>query len=120
MGERLATRTWPKRLQSGELTVAVVSSRWLNELSFLRSTLVEQINQAFSHVIVRSIRLVVGLVQETLPPRGAVPTPAPPVSSETATELELVANEAVPPLPDSTLRSAIVSARKAQLLAGLK
>ena len=47
VGERIAPRTLPQSLRDGLLTVAVVNSTWLNELSFMRAQLVQQINSFF-------------------------------------------------------------------------
>jgi len=44
IGKRVASRTWPSRIDAGVLFVRVSNSAWLQELSFLKDELVERIN----------------------------------------------------------------------------
>jgi len=65
VGERVARRTWPDGLRDGVLWVRVANSAWLQELSFLRSAMVERANELVgAPPLVREVRLHVGARKE--------------------------------------------------------
>jgi hypothetical protein len=73
VGHKLATRTQPIRVVDGVLTLRVASSAWLNELTFLRDTLLKQLNERLASAEgregravpkLRGLRLVVGRLGE--------------------------------------------------------
>ncbi|MCA9671762.1 MAG: DUF721 domain-containing protein [Myxococcales bacterium] len=88
VGDRIASRARPTRVDRGRLTVSVANSAWLNELTFLKDGLAEKLNQALgaqskvsssdssSDNPIREIRLVIGRVNWR--PRPAPKPPAPP------------------------------------------
>ncbi len=61
VGERIAARTWPDGLRSGVLWVRVANSAWLQELSFLRQTMVQRANELVGEPpLVQDVRLHIG------------------------------------------------------------
>ena len=61
VGERIAERAWPDRLEHGILSVRVANSAWLNELSFLKAALLKQIGDALGDSsLVTELRLSLG------------------------------------------------------------
>jgi len=61
VGERVARRTWPDGLREGILWVRVANSAWMQELTFLRPTMIERANALVGHPpLVRDVRLHVG------------------------------------------------------------
>lgn len=82
VGDRIAAKTLPQTLRDGLLTVAVANSTWLNELSFMRGSLVQRINAYLAGGVtkrVSGIRLVAGSVTKPSPPPWAADRPeAPP------------------------------------------
>ena len=61
VGEQLAQRTFPDGLERGLLWVRVANSSWLHELSFLRESLIDQINRELGDPpLVRELRFHIG------------------------------------------------------------
>jgi hypothetical protein len=112
VGPRIAERTRPVGWHRGTLTVAVASSAWLNELSFMRAELLERINAELGKDTVRTLRLVTADLPPPRPRAAAAPPPEPPRPPPGfAQELERQTAGAV---DDDRLQRAIVRARLAQ------
>jgi predicted nucleic acid-binding Zn ribbon protein len=60
VGPRVAARTWPDGLSGGVLWVRVVSSSWLQELSFVRDAIAAQANQLLGAPLVDEVRFHLG------------------------------------------------------------
>lgn len=59
IGPELSRRAIPVRLERGRLTVAVASSAWMNELSYMKNTLMDRFAEAVGPDVVKEIRFVV-------------------------------------------------------------
>jgi hypothetical protein len=79
-GPRLAPHTRATKLQGGVLTVEARSASWLNEMSLMRDSLRDQLNQELGGTPVREIRLRLG---------GAFPAILRERGAATATEEEV-------------------------------
>ncbi len=61
VGERIAARTWPDGLRNGALWVRVANSAWLQELSFLKETMIQRANELLGDPpLVHDVRLHIG------------------------------------------------------------
>ena len=58
MGEELSRRSVPRNFYQGTLVVAVASSTWMLELSYLKSTLLDRFAEEIGPGTVKEIRLV--------------------------------------------------------------
>jgi len=120
VGERLAARTRPMKMEKGVLTVAVATSAWLNELNFMRGDLVARINQELGQGSVVGIRLVLGDVPLQDPAENdEVDAESPPSAERAPVEVPEEVQAAVDQLikesvADEDLRRAIREARLAQ------
>ena len=113
VGERVAEKTQPQSIRDRILTVAVANSSWLNELSFMRGTILQQIQDLLPDRAVEGIRLVAGTIGPRPAPRFS--PPAPPSRVELPeSRLEEIDRE-VAHVEDPELREAIREARVAQL-----
>jgi hypothetical protein len=59
VGIELANRAIPRSLVRSTLTIAVANSAWLQELSYLKRRLIEQIEQEIGSDVVKEIHFVV-------------------------------------------------------------
>ncbi len=59
VGESVAQRSSPGRVRDGVLTVKVSNNVWMQEIRFLRESIVEKINGMFPGLKVGDIRLVI-------------------------------------------------------------
>ncbi|MBI4511424.1 MAG: DUF721 domain-containing protein [Deltaproteobacteria bacterium] len=109
VGDRVATRAWPDGLKGGVLHVRVVSSTWLQELSFLRAEMAAKVNQRCGDPpLVKEIRLHLGRRPDEDPddvvamlarrharrrPRAPLrPQPSPEVLQQIEAETEVMAD----------------------------
>lgn len=113
VGERVAAKTQPQALRDQILTVAVANSAWLNELSFMRGTILRQIQDLLPPRAVEGIRLVAGTIGPQPSPRFSPPLPPSGVELPSGA-LEEIEDE-VRQVEDPELRKAIREARVAQL-----
>lgn len=60
VGEVLASKAEPLRIEDGRLFVGVASSTWMQELQFLKDELRTRLNQRLGAFIVRDLYLVLG------------------------------------------------------------
>jgi predicted nucleic acid-binding Zn ribbon protein len=58
VGQEVSSRAVPRSFNGKTLVVAVASSSWLQELSFLKAELLERLADAVGPGVVRDIRLV--------------------------------------------------------------
>ena len=72
VGQTIASRAMPLRIIKGTLTVAVSSGPWKQELTFLKTAMIEKLNARLGGVIVREIVLKSGKVTKN---DGFAPTP---------------------------------------------
>lgn len=78
VGERVATRSQPERVEGKTLWVIVQSSAWANELSLLSSMIVERLRRA--RIDVHGLRFRVGnpsIPARPEPLRPVIPKPLP-------------------------------------------
>jgi hypothetical protein len=119
VGERIALRTLPQSLRDGLLTVAVVNSTWLNELSFMRTQLIQQINSFFGdrRRQISGIRLVAGEVKQPPTPPWSEDQPAPPPEHVKLPpdQVAQIEREVRHQVQDPALQGSILRARLAQL-----
>ncbi len=74
VGEQIAARAKPVRFAGGVLTVMVASAPWMQQLNFLKKTIVEKLNHALGEPLVTDIYLKAGK-----PESPKAPVPPPPV-----------------------------------------
>jgi len=113
VGPQLSQRTQPQSLRDGLLTVVVVSASWLNELSFMRTTILQRLNELLGQGTVRAVRLVAGRV--TPPPQVAPPPAEPPAPCVPPEDVERIEREVAAQVADPQLREAVRLARVAHL-----
>ncbi|WP_236685565.1 DUF721 domain-containing protein [Geobacter pickeringii] len=101
VGPQIAGHARPVSFRDGVLTVAVASAPWMQELNFLKRTLVERLNILIGEPVVREIFLKTGKIDKPQPP---APSP-PPLRELTVQELDRVATEAAA-IDDPDLRAA--------------
>ncbi len=74
VGDRIAAHTQPQHLRKGILTITVGSAAWLNELNFMKTSLVRKINDEVGSGTILGIRLVAGIISRQ--------HPSPPVPNQ--------------------------------------
>jgi len=90
VGPGFAGRTWPTRLQQGQLWITAPDSSWAYQLQFLKQELLAAIRTGLPAFPVRDLRFKVGtLPAPAAPAQGAIsdgskPTSAPPPAAEGA------------------------------------
>lgn len=104
VGERLAQRTHPERINDGVLTVRVPSSTWAQELSFLSDVVLQRLTAAGHRV--QKLRFQVGT--------GRV-APEPPVTVVRRASLPSSLLASLARLDDPELRAAIAEAASLSL-----
>jgi hypothetical protein len=121
VGDEVARRTRPRAISGGVLTVAVASSAWLNELTFLRARLTTKINE-MENVSITEIRLVHGdcdpqATSSRRRRRGLSdrPTPQPGVAVNLPQAYLDEVEQEIAPVGDLELREAIRRARVSYL-----
>ena len=58
VGEDLAKRTFPRSLRAGTLLVAVGSSTWMQELTYLKGKIMDNLAEEVGPDVVKEIRLI--------------------------------------------------------------
>ena len=107
VGANLARRTMPRSLQGKTLFVDVANSAWMQEISFLKPMLIEQLGEAVGENVVREIRLSVN------PAMARRPTPEPETNAPPSVLNEDVPSEiksATDTVRDKTLRETVAKA----------
>ena len=62
VGTAIAANARPAAFKGDTLLIHVVSSTWLHHMRFLEKELIEKINVAMGHQVVRSVKLKVGVL----------------------------------------------------------
>ncbi len=88
VGRQLAARSFPLNLRDSVLTVAVYSSVWMGQLTFLRGELAKKVNGKLGQNAVSSVRLVLRTKPDWLPTRRKAPNPLPALGPEEEKVLE--------------------------------
>lgn len=57
-GDQLYQRTFPRMYRDGVLTIAVVNSTWMHQLSFIKTQLLDRLAESVGPGVVRDIRFV--------------------------------------------------------------
>ncbi len=110
VGPEIARRSAPVTLRRGLLTVAVTSSAWVQQLSFLRERVRRALNEALGADRIREIRFRVQPLPE--PPRGRAPAaPAPWRDLRVPDAVTEAVDREVAGIEDPDLRAAVRSAR---------
>ena len=114
VGESIARNAWPARVaRDGTLHVNASSSAWAFELTQLRTTILERLQEALGAGAPKALRFAPGpLPEPATPPSDALPSP-PPVPSP---EQQAQAAAAAAAIEDPELR-ALVARAAAQSLA---
>jgi hypothetical protein len=111
VGPELAKRTIPEGFWGKTLVLAVKSSSWLHELSFLKLRMLERLAEEVGTDVVTDIRMV---VDTELPLRPSL-VPPPPVSETDYSPLSEEVSLAVDSVQDDALRETIRRAAKSNL-----
>ncbi len=64
VGENIASHTKPLKVYDGRMTVLVESSSWTQELTFLKSGIMERLNSTIGKKLIKDIYFKVGSVKE--------------------------------------------------------
>lgn len=68
VGGQIAAKARPVSFRDGTLTVAVASAPWMQQLSFLKKQIIEQVNERLGGEVVREIYLKAGRAKTVSPP----------------------------------------------------
>ncbi len=104
VGEPIASNTWPDQIRYKTLYLLVHNSVWLHQLTFLKPTLIQKINQVTGSEVVTNIILKIGELPKTdqaPAPTEALHESTPPTSDELLMEI----SEHVAAIQDSNLRN---------------
>ncbi|HET6613248.1 MAG TPA: DUF721 domain-containing protein [Kofleriaceae bacterium] len=114
VGPRIARRTWPERMEGKTLWVAVESSPWLAELSFLTGDLAARVNRHIGgEPVCSEIKLALAGHRQKVPEpvaRKRRPPSPRPLSAATESQLVAITDEAAA-IEDPELRDIIIAAR---------
>lgn len=108
VGPELARRTIPEGFRNKTLILAVKSSVWLQELSFVKKRLLERLAEEIGPDVVTDIRLVQNSQLPFRPTSEPPPPPKPQIEDSRPLPLEI--SKALDAVTDDTLRE---SARRA-------
>jgi len=89
VGEVLAAHTWPTRIRFRKLFIAVETTVWLHQLTYLKSTLMDKIQSQTSNLYLKDIVFRIGEIPEQNWDEPGSENTQPHVSAEslmTATE----------------------------------
>ena len=104
VGEPIASNTWPDQIRYKKLYLLVHNSVWLHQLTFLKPTLIQKLNQVAGSEVVTDIVLKIGELPEAdRAPASpeALHAAAPPASAELLAEI----SEHVTAIQDPDLRN---------------
>ncbi|MCX5724857.1 MAG: DciA family protein [Nitrospirae bacterium] len=90
VGEPIASNTWPDQIRYKKLYLLVHNSVWLHQLTFLKPTLIQKLNQVAGADVVTDIVLRIGELPEAEPAPlspGALPAAVSPASDELLAEI---------------------------------
>ena len=83
-GEQLYQRTFPRMYKDTVLTIAVVNSTWMHQLSFMKTQLLDRLSEAVGPGVVTDIRFVLdsSLGKNRVMPPKATTSPLPGADPE--------------------------------------
>lgn len=67
VGKQISTHARPAKFRDGILTVAVASAPWMQQLTFLKDTILEKLNNALGEPLVTGIYLKAGRLEPISP-----------------------------------------------------
>lgn len=86
VGEPIASNTWPDQVRYKKLYLLARNSVWLHQLTFLKPTLIQKLNQVAGGEFITEIALRIG----EIPSRTAASATTPPLDDDvTLSEIEL-------------------------------
>ena len=90
VGENIALHTRPIKVYDGRLTVLVESSSWTQELTFLKSGIMERLNSTIGKKVIKDIYFKIGEINPAPLQRNGVKKSFPEEKKEKAIDLERV------------------------------
>ena len=116
VGEAVARNAWPRRLaRDGTLHVATASATWAQELSLLKSDMLERLQSRIGPDAPTGVRFEVGPVPA--PPTADTPTePVAEATPEVPPDVSAAASAAAAEIDDDELRELVARAARASLL----
>ncbi|KKK76350.1 hypothetical protein LCGC14_2864560 [marine sediment metagenome] len=67
VGESIASHTKPVKVYDGRMTVLVESSSWTQELTFLKSGIMERLNSTIGKKVIKDIYFKIGEIKKSFP-----------------------------------------------------
>ncbi len=64
VGSKISDNTRPVRINRGVLVVAVSNPVWTQELSLMKDTIIQRLNDRLGEVIIRDIRFIQGKIRD--------------------------------------------------------
>jgi len=114
VGADVARRSQPLSLRRGQLTVAVSSSSWMQQLSFLRDSIRDAVNRALGEEAVKDVRLRMSTAAAPRPRHRRAEKPGWLAEDLDAQTLAAIDGK-VATIEDSSVREAVARAlRKAE------
>ncbi len=110
VGGSIASRAIPDSFRRGKLFVAVASSAWMQELSYLKQTLIDRFDEAVGRGVVRDIHFV---LSPELKAMGDKETPPDPDVKPRNVELPSTVKHMLGSIEDESLRDVVEKAAKA-------
>lgn len=99
VGEAVARKAQPSRMQNGRLFVTVSNSVWMQEMQFYKVVMRDKVNQRLGAPIIKDIFFVLGRVRDMVPQSAEPPSRPLPLFRELT----------VPTLSDPKLEAAFAS-----------
>ena len=101
VGEPIGSHTWPSQIRFKKLYLLVRNSVWLQQLTFLKPTLLEKLNERAGAQLVTDVAFRIGEIPS--PVRLAGQPPAPPelpaadplLSAEVASHIDMIRDPAI-------------------------
>ena len=94
VGENIALHTKPLKVYDGRMTVLVESSSWTQELTFLKSGIMERLNSTIGKKVIKDIYFKIGNVKEPASSTSTVDadeaSAGPPMRRKKTIDLESV------------------------------
>lgn len=103
VGDMIARNAQPEKIRQGTLFVKVSSPVWMQQLQYLKETIVEKINRELGKEVVKNIFFVIGKV-EAKASGEANEKPEPPVPSAAPSKLD---EETLGSIKDPEIRRAL-------------
>ncbi len=101
VGEKVASHAAPTMLKGGLLTVTVDGSAWMNQLSMLSQTIIEQVNAALGGEEVSELKFRLGKIEKAAYRKEEEEKP---VKVKLTPEIKEQINSSVAPIHDAELR----------------